>query len=86
VTPENRGIVALHGRAYVPAEILLPYFQAEAFYDTRYDGWARPLYQVGAEVQLTEHFRVEPYLARQLDDLPPDFGLYALGFVLRWYY
>lgn len=123
VSPENRGIIALHARAYLPAEILLegraradlrwiggdystryrlrievnreftvrdravtPYFQAEAFYDTRFDGWARQLYQVGAEVQLTEHFRVEPYVARQLDDLPADSGLYALGIVARWYY
>jgi hypothetical protein len=122
-TPEDRGIVALHARAYLPAEILLegrvradlrwiggddstryrlriegnrefivrdravtPYFQAEVFYDTRYDGWARQLYQVGTEVQLTEHFRVEPYLARQLDDLPDDTGLYAAGVVARWYY
>jgi len=123
VTPEDRGIVALHARAYPLAGILLegraradlrwidgeystryrlriegnrefivrdraitPYFQAEAFYDTRYDGWARALYQVGTEVQLTEHFRVEPYLARQVDDLPGDAALYALGVVARWYY
>jgi hypothetical protein len=122
-TPEDRGIVALHARAYLPAEILLegraradlrwiggdystryrfrievnrefrwrdrsvtPYFQAETFYDTRYDGWARQLYQVGAECQLTKHFRVEPYMARQLDPLPDDTGLYALGFVARWIY
>ena len=123
VTPENRGIVALHARAYLPAGVVFegraradlrwiggdystryrlrievnrefsvrdravtPYFQAETFYDTRYDGWARQLYQVGAEVQVTEHFRVEPYLARQLDDLPADSGLYAVGLVARWYY
>jgi hypothetical protein len=122
-TAEDRGIVALHARAYLPAELLVegraradlrwmdgdystryrfrievnrefkvrdrsvtPYFQAEAFYDTRFDGWARQLYQVGTEVQLTEHFRVEPYLARQVDDLPADAGLYAVGLVARWYY
>jgi hypothetical protein len=123
VPPENRGIVSLQARAYLPAGILVegraradlrwidgdystryrfrievnrefivrgrsmtPYFQAETFYDTRYDGWARQLYQVGAEVQLTEHFRVEPYVARQVDDLPADSALNALGFVARWYY
>jgi hypothetical protein len=122
-TPEDRGIVSLLARGYLPAGILAegraradlrwiggdystryrlrlevnrefivrdrsitPYVQAEAFYDTRFDGWARQLYQVGAEVQLTEHFRVEPYVARQLDTLPADSGLYALGFVVRWYY
>ncbi len=85
--PEDRGIVAVHGRAYLPEGILFEararadlrwiggdystryrargelnrdfdvlgrvtnvYLQAEAFYDTRYDGWARELYQVGAEI------------------------------------
>ncbi len=89
-TPEDRGIVAVHGRAYLRAGILFeargradlrwiggdystryrlrgelnrdfevrgrlvdPYLQAEAFYDTRYDGWARELYQAGAEIEVT---------------------------------
>ena len=122
-TPEDRGIVALHARAYLPAGILFegraradlrwmggdystryrlrgelnrdfnvfdrvvtPYLQAEAFYDTRYDGWARELYQVGAEVGVTGHFRVEPSVARQVDRLPDRSGLWAFALVARWYY
>jgi len=121
--PEYRGIVALVGRAYLPAEVLLEtrlrvdfrwigmdysnrfrprvelnrdvdllgtvanvYVQAELFYDTRYDEWARQLYQVGAEVTLTRHFRVEPFVARQIDRLPSSSGLYGVGIVARWYY
>lgn len=122
-TPEYRGILAVLGRVYLPAEILLEsrfrvdfrwigtdysnryrprvelnrdfglfgtvanvYVQAELFYDTRYDGWALQLYQVGAEVTLTRHFRVEPYVARQIDRLPSASGLYGVGIVARWYY
>jgi len=122
-TPEDRGIVALHARAYLPAGILFegraradlrwiggdystryrlrgelnrdfnvrehlvtPYIQAEVFYDTRYDGWARELYQVGAEVEVTRHFRVEPSVARQVDRLPDRSGLWAFALVARWYY
>jgi len=122
-TPEDRGIVALHARAYLPAEILVetraradlrwmggdystryrfrievnrdfnvlkrvvtPYFQAEAFYDTRYDGWAREFYQLGAEIGVTEHFRVEPSVTRQVDRLPEPSGLWGVGIVARWYY
>ena len=122
-TPEDRGIVAVHGRAYLPEGVLLEartradlrwiggeystryrirgelnrdfeilgrttnvYLQAEAFYDTRYDGWARELYQAGAEVTLGEHFRVEPSVARQVDRLPEKSGLWAVAFVARWYY
>lgn len=122
-TPEDRGIVALHARAYLPAEILFeararadlrwiggdystryrlrgevnrdfnvfhrvvtPYFQAEYFYDTRYDGWARQFYQLGAEIGVTGHFRVEPSLTRQVDRLPESSGLWGVGLVARWYY
>ncbi|MFN7986589.1 MAG: hypothetical protein U0529_03895 [Thermoanaerobaculia bacterium] len=122
-TPEDRGIVAVMGRAYLPANILFEgrtrvdlrwiggdystryrlrgelnrdftvlgaatnaWLQAEAFYDTRYDGWARDLYQVGAEITLTDHFRVEPSLARQVDRLPEKSGLWAVALVARWYY
>jgi hypothetical protein len=122
-TPEDRGIVAVHGRAYLPEGVLLEartradlrwiggdystryrfrgelnrdfeilgrttnvYLQAEAFYDTRYDGWARELYQAGAEVTLGDHFRVEPSVARQVDRLPEESGLWAVAFVARWYY
>ena len=66
--------------------VVTPYFQAEYFYDTRYDGWSRDLYQMGAEIGVTGHFRVEPSVVRQLDKLPSPSGLYALSFVARWYY
>jgi hypothetical protein len=66
--------------------VVTPYFQAEYFYDTRYDGWSRDLYQMGAEIGVTGHFRVEPSVVRQLDKLPSPSGLYAVSFVARWYY
>jgi hypothetical protein len=70
----------------VLSHVVTPYFQAEGFYDTRYDGWARELYQVGAEIAVTRHFRVEPSVARQVDKLPNPSGLWAAAFVARWYY
>jgi hypothetical protein len=122
-TPEDRGILAVHGRVYLPASVLFElraradfrwiggdysmrdrlrgevnrdftvsgvvsnlYFQAEAFYDTRYDAWARELYQVGAEITVTRVFRIEPSVARQTDHHPEESGLYAFALVARWYY
>ena len=122
-TPEDRGILAVHGRVYLPAQILFElrtradfrwiggdystryrlrgelnrdftvrgvvsnvFLQAEYFYDTRYDGWARELYQLGAEIAVTRHFRLEPSVARQVDRLPESSGLYAFAIVARWYY
>ena len=58
----------------------------EWFQDTRYDGWARTLYQVGPEVTVNEHFRYEIHLARQVDRLPEAETLDAVGFVAKWYF
>lgn len=75
-------------RAFTVREhIVVPYANAEAFYDTRHSGWARSLYNAGVEVTLGPHFRYEIYLSRQNDRLPaPPESLNALGLVLKWYY
>ncbi len=65
---------------------VVPYLNAEWFYDTRYDGWARTLYQAGPEVTLNRHFRFEIYLARQHDELPSSSTLNAFGVVAKLYY
>ena len=65
---------------------LVPYFNFEWFYDTRYDDWARTLATLGAEVTATDRFRYEVYLARQVDRLPESRDLDALGVVLKWYF
>jgi hypothetical protein len=65
---------------------VVPYFNVEWGYDTRYDGWARTLYQAGPEVTVNEHFRYELYLARQVDHFPSASSLNAFGVVAKWYY
>jgi hypothetical protein len=65
---------------------VVPYFNFEWFYDTRYDDWARTLATLGAEVTATDRFRYEIYLARQVDRLPEPRNLDALGLVLKWYF
>jgi len=121
--PEDRVIVALHARHFLPAGVFVegrlradlrwiggeyseryrfrievnrdfdvrnhmvtPYLQAEWFDDSRYDGTSRELYQLGVEISINKHFRVEPSVARQLDYLPNSSGLYAFAFVARWFY
>jgi Protein of unknown function (DUF2490) len=63
-----------------------PYLHVEWFYDTRYDGWSRTLYEAGTEVTPNKHFRYEVYLARQNDHLPRDATTNALGLTAKWYY
>lgn len=70
----------------VQQHAVVPYFQIEGFYDARYDGWSRTLYQPGVEIELTPHFRLELYLARQQERLPKPDRTDALGVVAKWYY
>lgn len=65
---------------------VLPYINVEAFYDTRYDAWARTLYQGGVEVTVDKRFRYEIVLVRQVDRLPAPESLNALSLVAKWYF
>jgi hypothetical protein len=65
---------------------LVPYTQAEIFFDTRYDGVSRECYQAGAEIELTSHWRVESYYRRHEDRQPSRRHENGIGLVLQYYY
>jgi hypothetical protein len=65
---------------------LVPYLNVEWFYDTRYDGWARTLYQAGFELTVNKHFRFELNLSQQTDTLPETARLNAVSVVAKGYY
>jgi hypothetical protein len=65
---------------------VVAYFNVEGFYDTRYAGWSRILYQAGAEVTVNERFRYELYLAQAEDRLPQVKSFTALGVVAKFYF
>lgn len=64
---------------------LVPYAHAEFLYDTRFDSWNRQIYQVGVEIGLTEHFRIEPSYAFQIDTGAPPTHLDRVGLALKYY-
>jgi hypothetical protein len=70
----------------VAGHAVVPYFNVEWFYDTRYDGWARTLYQAGPEVTLNKRLRFELYLAQQTDRLPSVSRVNAFGVVIKGYF
>ena len=70
----------------VAGRTVVPYAQAEVFYDTRFGAWNRQRYQAGVEIELTEHVRIEPYYARQEDQRSSPAHLDQIGFVLKFYY
>jgi hypothetical protein len=65
---------------------MVPYLQAENFYDTRFDTFNRQLYQAGVEIELTKHWRIEPYVARQNDSRSASGNLNRFGLVLKSYF
>ncbi len=65
---------------------VVPYLNVEWFYDTRYDGWARTLYQAGGECTLNRHFRFELNVSQQTDTLPETRRLNAFSVVLKGYF
>jgi hypothetical protein len=65
---------------------VVPYLNVEWFYDTRYDGWARTLYQAGFEGTVSRHLRFELNLSQQTDSLPSVSRLNAFAIVVKGYY
>ncbi|HTP41651.1 MAG TPA: DUF2490 domain-containing protein [Nitrospiria bacterium] len=66
--------------------ITVPYAEAEIFYDTRYDAWNQQRYQAGAEIGLTERWRIEPYYARQENQRSKPAHLNIVGFIVKSYW
>jgi hypothetical protein len=64
---------------------MIPYSQAETFYDTRFGIWNRRLYQVGMNIEITNTWSLEPYIARQYDSMSPPDNLDRFGLVLKYY-
>jgi hypothetical protein len=65
---------------------LVPYAQAEVFYDTRFGAWNRQLYQAGVEIEITKHWRIEPYYAREEDQRSSIAHVDRIGLVLKTYW
>jgi hypothetical protein len=70
----------LAGRAVVP------FANAETFYDTRYDTWNRQLYQAGAEIELDRSWRLEPSLYRQNDSRSEPSRVNVFGLALKYFH
>jgi hypothetical protein len=64
---------------------VVPHLNAEDFYDTRYDGGSRSLYQAGAEATLSKDFRYELCVGRPGTRLPDESSLKAFGLLAKWY-
>lgn len=64
----------------------VPYARAEFSYDTRYDAWSQQVYQVGAEIELSRSWRIEPYLGLQKNTQPSANTVNQFGLILKYYH
>ena len=48
--------------------------------------WSRERYEAGAEITLSKHWRIEPYVARQRDDQPSAARLDTFGANLKYFH
>jgi hypothetical protein len=62
----------------------VPFVDAEAFYDTRYDVWNRQLYRTGVEILINPRWRIEPYLGYQHDSRSEPEQLSILGLKVKY--
>jgi hypothetical protein len=64
-----------------------PYCSAEMLYDTRFDKWSRTTLKAGVETPIAERWRIEPYLALQLNRPADELNrVLGLGLTLKRYF
>ena len=66
--------------------VLVPYFQAEFIYDSRYSAWSRQHYQLGSEIALSKHWRLEPYVSVDKDVEPDETYTDGIGLIAKYYW
>jgi hypothetical protein len=74
-------------REFILAGVLLvPYLEAETFYDTRYAAWSRQVYKVGSDIELSPSWRLEPYYEWQVDHVPSSFRMGTVGLMFKFFH
>ena len=66
--------------------VLVPYLQAELTYDSRYSAWSRHHYQLGSEINLSRHWRIEPYFAVDKDVEPAKVYTNKIGLIAKFFW
>jgi uncharacterized protein DUF2490 len=64
---------------------VIAYVRTEFLYDTRFNALNQQTYQVGADIELTERFRIEPYYRFQNDTAVEPAHENRFGLVLKYY-
>jgi hypothetical protein len=82
-----RARVGAEGAAVAFEHPYSPYANVELLYDTRYDKWSRTTFKTGLETPLAEDWRVEPYIALQLNKPGEEVNrVLGFGLTLKYYF
>jgi hypothetical protein len=81
-----RDRLTLERETRIGGAVTVPYLQAEAYYDSRFDDWSRWKVDTGIEIALAARWRIEPYLSWQEDSEPRSDRLEALGVTLKFFH
>jgi hypothetical protein len=87
--PSQRYRVRLgaEGATVVLGRPVAPYGDVEVLYDTRHGKWSRTVLKAGVETPLAAEWRIEPYLALQLNRPGDEVSrVLALGLTLKYYW
>lgn len=72
---------------HIAGHPVAPYASLEALYDTRYEQWSRLTLKAGLETPIAAAWRIEPYLALQLNRPNDDISrVLGLGLTLKTYF
>ena len=85
VSARGRYRLGVEREVQVAGVALVPYAKAEVFYDSRFGTWNRQIYETGVEIEITRHWRIEPYYARQEDQSSSLAHLDRVGLILKYY-
>lgn len=88
-TPSQRYRLRLGAEwdAEVQGHPVAPYTSIEALYDTRFERWSRLTLKVGLETPIGGNWRVEPYLALQMNKPADELSrVLALGLTFKVYF
>ncbi len=66
--------------------VTTPFVDAEVLYETQYDAWNQQRYEVGIEIVLGDHWRLEPHYLRRNDQRSQPAHVNAFGLVLKYYH
>jgi len=77
--------LTIERRCEVRGRSTTPYVRAEDIYNTKYDQWNQQRYQAGAELELSDRWRIDPYFELRNDSRAQPERVRAIGLEVKYF-